>query len=70
LRGQRDVLPVDQDAPLLRVYWRRLSNGWAKLETLGAGLADSLFGFRVYPIGPLLQAMEQSLQPPAQPASA
>ncbi len=48
------------DAPLLRVYWRRLSNGWAKLETLGAGLADSLFGFRVYPIGPLLQAMGQS----------
>lgn len=45
------------DAPLLRVRGRRVSNWWAGLETLWAGIGDSLFGFRVYPIRPLLQAM-------------
>ena len=41
------------DAPVLRVWGRKISNGWANLETLGAGIGDSLFGFRVYPIEPL-----------------
>ena len=45
------------DAPRLRVYGRKLSNGWANLETLWAGIGDSLFGFRVYPIEPLRQVM-------------
>ena len=45
------------EAPRLRVQGRRISNGWARLETLGAGIGDSLFGFRVYPIGPLLAVM-------------
>ena len=45
------------DAPALRVGGRRISNWWANLETLWAGIGDSLFGFRVYPIGPLLRAM-------------
>jgi glycosyltransferase involved in cell wall biosynthesis len=45
------------DAPLERVYWRRLSNLWANVETLWAGIGDSLFGFRVYPIAPLLEVM-------------
>lgn len=52
-------LPVfDVSAPALRVRGRRISNGWANLETLGAGIGDSLFGFRVYPIGPLRAVME------------
>ena len=38
------------DAPRLRVNGRKVSNGWADLETLWAGIGDSLFGFRVYPI--------------------
>ena len=46
------------DAPLLRVRGRRISNWWANLETLGAGIGDSLFGFRVYPIAPLLRVMQ------------
>ena len=41
------------DAPRLRVNGRKVSNGWANLETLWAGIGDSLFGFRVYPIAPL-----------------
>lgn len=45
------------DAPRLRVNGRKVSNGWANLETLWAGIGDSLFGFRVYPIEPLRQVM-------------
>jgi glycosyltransferase involved in cell wall biosynthesis len=45
------------DAPRLRVNGRKVSNGWANLETLWAGIGDSLFGFRVYPIAPLRRVM-------------
>lgn len=45
------------DAPRLRVNGRKLSNGWANLETLWAGIGDSLFGFRVYPIAALRRVM-------------
>jgi hypothetical protein len=48
----------DASAPRLRVMGRRISNGWANLETLWAGIGDSLFGMRVYPARPLLQVME------------
>ncbi|WP_036594868.1 glycosyltransferase family 2 protein [Ottowia thiooxydans] len=45
------------EAPRLRVWGRKISNGWANLETLGMGVGDSLYGFRVYPITPLAQVM-------------
>lgn len=47
----------DASAPALRVRGRRISNWWANLETLWAGIGDSLFGFRVYPVAPLLAVM-------------
>src|SRR5688572_346389 len=47
----------DASAPLLRVHGRRVSNWWTNLETFGAGVADSLYGFRVYPIDALLAVM-------------
>jgi glycosyltransferase involved in cell wall biosynthesis len=47
----------DASAPLLRVRGRRVSNGWTKLETLGAGVGDSLYGFRVYPVAALIAVM-------------
>ena len=47
----------DASAPLLRVRGRRLSNGWTDVETLGAGIGDSLYGFRVYPIAPIVAVM-------------
>ncbi len=47
----------DASAPLLRVRGRRTSNGWTDLETLGAGIGDSLFGFRVYPAKDLAEVM-------------
>ena len=45
------------DAPALRVNGRKVSNGWANLETLWMGIGDSLYGFRVYPIAPLVKIM-------------
>ncbi|CAN5432053.1 hypothetical protein BH10PSE18_BH10PSE18_25930 [soil metagenome] len=47
----------DASAPLLRVRGRRVSNGWTQLETLFAGIGDSLYGFRVYPIDGLIDVM-------------
>jgi glycosyltransferase involved in cell wall biosynthesis len=48
----------DASAPRVRVIGRRVSNGWANLETLWSGIGDSLYGFRVYPIQPLLAVMQ------------
>jgi glycosyltransferase involved in cell wall biosynthesis len=48
----------DASAPRIRVVGRRVSNWWANLETLWAGIGDSLFGMRVYPIRSLLAVME------------
>ena len=48
----------DASAPRLRVVGRRISNWWANLETLWAGIGDSLFGLRVYPAMRLLQVMQ------------
>ncbi|MDP1765408.1 MAG: glycosyltransferase family 2 protein [Methylotenera sp.] len=51
-------MPIfDASAPNLRVQGRKISNWWANLETLWAGIGDSLFGFRVYPIDPLRKVM-------------
>ncbi len=47
----------DASAPRLRVRGRRVSNWWTNLETLGAGIDDSLYGFRVYPIAELMAVM-------------
>lgn len=49
----------DASAPQVRVQGRRLSNGCADLETLWAGIGDTLFGFRVYPIAPLAAIMRR-----------
>jgi len=51
----------DSSAPSIRVKGRKISNWWANLETLWWGIHDSLFGFRVYPIAPLLRLMRRSL---------
>lgn len=51
-------MPIfDASAPNIRVQGRKISNWWANLETLWAGIGDSLFGFRVYPIDPLIKVM-------------
>lgn len=47
----------DASAPALRVHGRKISNWWANLWTLWSGIHDSLFGFRVYPLEPLVRVM-------------
>jgi glycosyltransferase involved in cell wall biosynthesis len=55
-------VPVfDHSAPRLRVHGRKVSNWWANLETLWAGIQDSLYGFRVYPILALVGVMRRQL---------
>jgi len=45
------------DAPRERVHGRRVGNLVAGVETLGGGIGDSLFGFRLYPVIPFLEVM-------------
>ena len=47
----------DSSAPRLRVKGRKICNWWVDVETLWGGISDSLYGFRVYPIAPLLDLM-------------
>jgi glycosyltransferase involved in cell wall biosynthesis len=50
----------DASAPSIRVRGRKISNWAANVETLYAGIHDSLFGFRIYPIAPLIAVMRQT----------
>jgi len=50
----------DASAPLIRLRGRRIANWWTNLETLWAGVTDTLFGFRVYPIAPLVAEMHRT----------
>jgi len=47
----------DSSAPSIRLKGRKICNWWTNLETLWVGVHDSLFGFRVYPIKPLIAVM-------------
>ena len=50
----------DASAPRIRLRGRRIANWCTNLETLWSGIHDTLFGFRVYPIAPLLAVMRRS----------
>ena len=54
------VPQFDASAPAVRVRGRRISNWAANVETLWAGIQDSLFGFRVYPMAELVAVMQQT----------
>lgn len=45
------------EVPIERLHGRKLSVGLARLEILGAGIDDPLFGFRVYPAAALQRAL-------------
>jgi glycosyltransferase involved in cell wall biosynthesis len=45
------------EVPRERLWGRQLSVGLAWVEVLGPWIGDPLFGFRVYPLKPLIQAL-------------
>ncbi|MDB6165725.1 MAG: hypothetical protein JWQ83_865 [Lacunisphaera sp.] len=51
----RPVFPPN--VPPARLHGRKLSNTMVRLELLGAAVDDTLFGFRVYPLAPLLAVL-------------
>lgn len=51
----RPIFPAN--IPPERLHGRKLSVWLVRVAILGAGIADPLFGFRVYPLAPLLAAL-------------
>jgi len=51
----RPIFPAN--IPRERLHGRKLSVGLVRFELLGAGVDDPLFGFRVYPLEPLLAVL-------------
>ena len=45
------------EAPLVRLKGRQISVNLVRWEIFGAGIDDPLFGFRVYPLAPLLRVL-------------
>jgi glycosyltransferase involved in cell wall biosynthesis len=50
----------DKDVPVERLYGRKLSVWMVRFEVMGREIGDPLYGFRVYPIMPLLKVMDKS----------
>ncbi len=50
----------DASAPAVRVFGHQISKFWANLVTLRSGIGNPLFGFRVYPVAPLLQVFAET----------
>lgn len=48
------------EAPWERLQGRKLSIGLVRLEILGDGIDDPLFGFRVYPLAPLVRVLGET----------
>lgn len=54
-------LPLfDASAPRIRILGHKLANFWTGLVAPRGGIGDSLFGFRVYPIVPLIELFEHT----------
>ena len=54
-------VPVfDASAPTERILGHRIANFWSNLVTLRSGIGNSLFGFRVYPVAPLLRTFSET----------
>lgn len=48
------------EAPQIRLQGRKLSVGLVHFETFGKAIADPLFGFRIYPLEPLIKALSST----------
>ena len=49
----------DASAPRIRVFGHKIANFCTGLLTPRGAIGDSLFGFRVYPINPLIERIRQ-----------
>ncbi len=49
----------DKNVPIERLYGRKLSVWMVMLEVMSRAIGDPLYGFRVYPIKPLLEVMNK-----------
>ncbi|ANI31761.1 acyltransferase [Yersinia entomophaga] len=49
----------DQSVPKSRLYGRYITHVWVWIETLSLSLKDSMCGFRVYPLAPVIALMAQ-----------
>ena len=47
----------DESVPALRLYARYLTHVWVWINTLSFAIKDSMCGFRVYPLAPVMQLM-------------
>jgi glycosyltransferase involved in cell wall biosynthesis len=54
------VPEFDASAPAIRVSGHRVSQFLANLVTLRSGIGNPLFGFRVYPVAPLLRIFAET----------
>jgi hypothetical protein len=50
----------DASAPGIRIFGHRIANFCTGLVTRSGSIGDSLFGFRVYPIPPLIEVFEST----------
>lgn len=49
----------DESVPAVRLYARYLTHAWVWINTLSLQVRDSMCGFRVYPLAPLLALAER-----------
>jgi len=49
----------DESVPAIRLYGRYLTHVWVWINTLSLQIKDSMCGFRVYPIAPVLSLIER-----------
>ncbi len=64
-RAEPDALVLGRpvfgpEAPFVRLQGRKLSVGLVHFEILGPGIDDPLFGFRVYPLDPLIAVLTRT----------
>ena len=49
----------DESVPAVRLYGRYLTHIWVWINTLSLKIKDSMLGFRVYPIAPVIELMKR-----------
>jgi glycosyltransferase involved in cell wall biosynthesis len=50
-----------ENAPKSRVYGRKITNFWVRLETGNKNIKDAMCGFRVYPLAPMAPIIAKGL---------